>query len=355
MKIAYLANHDIHRNDGVTKKILGQTTEWKNKGHEVNIYCFVSIKGNSILTEAKQYEFQGALRLRFTLHRNLLNDLNIFNPDIVYFRYNTWSRTLHKILNKYKAITELNTYDLGEFFYLFKKHRTIKSFLRYLGYNLLRSIVLSRVSGIIGVTKEIIKHPSNVQFNKPTICIPNGIDFNKYTTIKDVNNVFPRIGLFFIGTPNQPWHGVDIIEKISRELPQFDFHIVGIEGKSNNNLFWHGYLEKDEYLKILNKTHLCIGSLALHRINMQEACPLKVREYLAYGYPIIIGYNDTSFIGKELPGWINCMDTSAKVDIENIEKFINKNITTIVKHDEIDFLSNKYLEKERLKFFNSLI
>jgi len=355
VKIAYLISHDINTNDGVTKKILGQTSEWKNQGHKVEIYCFVSKKGNSILTKTKQYEFKGAIRLRLSLNRGLLNDLNNFNPDIVYFRYDTWSRTLSKILNKYKVIAELNSYDLEEFWLLFKQDRTIKSFLRYLAYKFLRSVVLSRVSGIIGVTKEISKHLSNIKFNKPTIYIPNGIDLKKYSTIKNLNNLSSRIGLFFIGTPNQPWHGVDIIERISRELPQYDFHIVGVEGESSNNLFWHGYLQRDKYLKILEKTHLCIGSLALHRINMQEACPLKVREYLAYGYPIIIGYQDTSFIELELPSFIKYIDTNLEIDIESINTFIDKNINIIIEHDEINFLSTQPLEEKRLRFFNSII
>jgi len=356
MKIAYLLSHDITKNDGVTKKILGQTDEWIIQGYAVEIYCFVPKQGKSILESARQYEYGGALNLRFKLQDNLLSDLNNFNPDIVYFRYDTWYRTLAYILNKYKVVTELNTYDLGEFWLLFKKQKSLKSFFRYLAYKLLRAQVLSKVSGIVSVTKEIAEHSSNKKFNKPTIFIPNGIDLEKYRTIKDIHNSSERIQLFFIGTPNQPWHGVDIIERIAKKLPQYDFHIVGIEGENTNNLFWHGYLQKEEYLEVLKKCHICIGSLALYRNKMSEACPLKVREYLAYGYPIIIGYKDTAFLDKKLPGWVIQIDSSIELYIKAINAFIEKNKYEIVTFDQIEsYVSSKNLEKNRLLFFTKVL
>jgi hypothetical protein len=38
---------------------------------------------------------------------------------------------------------------------------------------------------------------------------------------------------------------------------------------------------------------LAISSLALHRIGMNESSPLKTRECLAYGLPVILPYVDT--------------------------------------------------------------
>ena len=118
MKIAYIINHDITTNDGITKKILGQKNEWEKLGNEVKVYCTLPKKGDSIL-EAKQYISTTPFRLRFRLQEDLLSDIDEFAPDIVYFRYNTWSRTLARILNKYKVVTEINTYDLGEYLLLF--------------------------------------------------------------------------------------------------------------------------------------------------------------------------------------------------------------------------------------------
>ncbi len=350
MKIAYLINHDITTNDGITKKILGQKEAWEKLGNEVKIYCTLPKEGNSIL-EAKQYVSTTPFKLRFQLQEELLFDLNEFSPDIVYFRYNTWSRTLSKILDKYKVITELNTYDLGEFWIMFKTEKTLKSLIRYLGYKLLRAKVLNRVAGIIGVTKEIAYHPSNLKYNKPTIAIPNGINLDKFETLKKNSMNNSRIGLFFIGSPGALWHGVDIIEEMAKKLPEYDFHIVGMDGVASSNLFWHGYLQKSEYIEILRKCHICIGSLALHRNGMKEACTLKVREYLAYGYPIVIGYKDSAFIDKEEPSWVHTIDTQKEIDYEKIKEFVDKNHEVIVANNEIEYIDTKNLEQERVDFF----
>ncbi len=56
---------------------------------------------------------------------------------------------------------------------------------------------------------------------------------------------------------------------------------------------FHGFLDRAGVMDVLMKTDVACGSLALHRNNMQEASPLKVREALAYGIPVLLGYKDT--------------------------------------------------------------
>jgi hypothetical protein len=45
--------------------------------------------------------------------------------------------------------------------------------------------------------------------------------------------------------------------------------------------------------QVLMKTDVAFGTLALHRKKMQEASPLKVREALAHGIPVVLAYQDT--------------------------------------------------------------
>jgi len=351
MKIAYLLYHDIKSNSGVTKKIKGQIDEWRKNGHQVCVYAFVPSKGVSIL-DAKQYINKSPFFSRLLLNSEVLSDISTFSPDIVYFRYDIWSKTLSKILKRYKVIVELNTLDLDEFLLLLKEKINIRSLFMFLGYLFLRGYVLNNVSGIIAVTKEIAEHKTIKKYKKRTTHIPNGINLSEYTVIKDPNTHSDRIGLFFMGSPNQPWHGVDIIEKLSKQLPEYDFHIVGMGGNSTKNLFWHGYLQQEEYINVLRKCHICIGTLALHRNNLNEACPLKVREYLAYGFPTIIGYKDTSF-PEPLPDFLFYLDPSLK-NLTELIIFINKNKNRIVTHSEIDVISIEKIETKRLLFFNEI-
>lgn len=354
MKIAYLISHNISRNDGVTKKIKGQIDEWQKLGCKVKVFAIVPHAADSIL-DAQKYLLGNYLSSRLTKINKLLADMEDFGPDCVYFRYDTWSMTLSHILKKYKSIAELNTYDLGEFYLLMKKEKTVKSALRYFVYKLLRGAILSKVAGIVGVTKEIAEHPSVLRYKKKCVVIPNAIDLSKFEIIK-TGIKGNRIGLFFIGTPNQPWHGVDIIEFLSQHMPQYDFHIVGINGKNGNNLFWHGYLCKKDYISILKKCHICIGSLAIYRNQMFEACPLKVREYLALGYPVIIGYEDTAFLHVK-----NKIDFIYKIDPQNInvsdvQIFIEKMYAKVVTASEVEkYISASVIEKQRVSFFVDVV
>ncbi|WLI77669.1 hypothetical protein Q5705_03675 [Kosakonia sp. H02] len=358
MKIAYLIRHDITKNDGVTKKILGQVREWERMGADIKIFAYVPKKGNSMLP-AHQHIMQGAIISRILPDMELLSELNIFSPDIVYFRYDTWSTTISRIMSRYTSIAELNTLDLSEFHSLIKFEKNIKSIIRYVAYKFFRGLVLKKVSGIVSVTYEIKNDLSNSKYGKPSVVVPNGIALDTYKTIKQSVYSNLRTGLFFIGTPGQPWHGVDIIEQLARQLPEMDFHVVGIEGDNLPNLYYHGYLNTQEYIAILAKCAVCIGTLGLHRKNMVEACPLKVREYLAYGYPVILGYQDTAFIEQQLqPDFVHFIDTSKDITPEAaaaLKRFIEDNKNKVVPTSKIEFLDTKFLEKKRYEFFSHVL
>lgn len=352
MKIAYIIFHDITKNDGVTKKVKGQIDEWRKHDFEVQVFCFLPNKGNSIL-DSQQFKYGGYLSMRFMKNKEFEKDINKFNPDIIYFRYDAWNINIIKSIEHRVSIAEVNSLDLNECKLLIKTEKTIKSVLRYFGYLIGRKYLLNKVSGIVGVTNEIIQHSSYKKYKKDSKVIPNGIDLNNFKPIKSNKIHTNRQSLFFIGTPNQPWHGLDVIMDWAEELKEFDFHIVGISGNNSSNLFFHGYLEKSNYLKILKKCQICIGSLALFRNEMEEACPLKVREYLAYGYPILLGYNDTAFMNFK-PDFILEMRKQELFDYKKIREFVRKMENRIVTHGEIQNISTKNLESDRINFFEML-
>lgn len=352
MKIGYVIFHDITKNDGVTKKIKGQVDEWRKLKVEVNVFCFLPKIGDSLLI-ANQYEYGGFLKMRFLKNEKFLNEINFFDPDIIYFRYDTWNINLINVFKNRISISELNSLDLEEFKLLVTTEKSFKSIVRYLGYLFGRNFLLSRLSALVSVTNEIINDNSFAKFKKSNIIVPNGIDLNEYPPIKLRKSDSNKIALFFIGTPNQPWQGFDVIQEWSKNLPLFDFHIVGMKGSDTENLFFHGYLQKVQYLEVLKLCHVCIGTLALFRKNMEEACPLKVREYLAYGYPTIIGYKDTSYLNGKAE-FILQLDEDNLFEYKIIREFVLSMKNRVVRHDEIHCLSTVFLENSRVNFMKSL-
>lgn len=353
MKIAYIVFHDITRNDGVTKKVKGQVDEWVNQSVDAKVFCFLPKKGESILN-AEQFESGGYFNLRLRLNSDFILKLNSFDPDIIYFRYDLWNKNLIYSFKNRKSVAELNSLDLNEFYLLLKTEKSFKSVVRYLGYLFGRYNLLKQVNGFVSVTNEIVNHYSFKNFKKPNSIIPNGIDFKSYNTIKSIDSVNEKVSLFFIGTPNQPWQGEDIIVEWSKKLSEFDFHIVGMGGENSSNLFFHGYLEKLEYLKILKSCQICIGTLALSRKQMTEACPLKVREYLAYGYPTILGFSDTSFIDNSKDFLLELNENSI-FDFDSIRNFVNNMKYRVVDKEEIEELSTENLETKRISFFKKIL
>lgn len=164
--------------------------------------------------------------------------------------------------------------------------------------------------------------------------------------------------MLFLGSPNQPWHGVDKIYYLASKLPDVDFHLVGLIDKvALNNVHTYGYLSLEQYAKIVEVCDVGIGTLALHRQKMNEASPLKVREYLHFGLPVIIGYEDTDFIGKEEDFILKIPNNEENIkdNIDLVSDFIRKSKHITVDRRRISHIYFSEKEKKRLKFLSSLI
>ena len=126
--------------------------------------------------------------------------------------------------------------------------------------------------------------------------IANGVDLNKFVQLPAPANHIPR--LVFIGSPGYLLHGVDKLVTLARLIPDIQLDIVGYSQLPNfeplpENITLHGYLALQEYQNVLASADVAVSSLALHRIQLEEASPLKSRECLAFGLPLIVAYMDT--------------------------------------------------------------
>jgi hypothetical protein len=354
VKIAYLLYYDLSNYDGVAKKVETQTQEWKILGHTVEIFCFTREIKQPVFN-ANQYLFKHPLWDRLKINTPFLDDIADFQPDLIYMRHDFLGRTLSKLLNLFPIVTEVNGHIFNEARLFFRIDKSIMNFFRIIFHEVVHQYVLSRVAGIVTVTKELAEDSTIARFQKPTIFLPNSYNSKQYTPLKSSIPSL-RIQLFIIGTPTQPWQGFDIVQKMAQNLPEFDFHIVGGDGESTDNLFYHGYLNLHKYLPIIATCHIAIGTLALYKKNMTEACPLKVREYVSFGFPIIIGYNETAFLESIPPEWALQID-STKIDqeIDTIRNFCYKNHTKIVQKAELFMFDAELIENKRIEFFKSII
>jgi glycosyltransferase involved in cell wall biosynthesis len=161
---------------------------------------------------------------------------------------------------------------------------------------------------IVGVTPEIAQYICETHHvEKRRIFYPNGIDLNEIKTLKDGRS--DDINAAFVCGTFNPWHGLEEFVSLSSFSNPISkkiiIHLIGgltNEQKrlvnqfciSNIHFVYHGYLDKCDYLSILDRCDFGIGSLALHKENLNEATTLKVREYLAMGLPVVANHKDSA-------------------------------------------------------------
>lgn len=295
MRIAYVSLHWSRTvASGVGKKIVRQINAWTLAGHEVQLFMHGQSreKGASLIPgEVFFYPEGGRLAGewgRMLAARRLLSAVKLYNPDVIYLRYGIYVYPIHRLASIAPVIEEVTTNDLAQ-------HRRL-GHLYDLYNRLTRGIILRRTSGLVCLSRELANSPGIAIYQKPIEVIGDGVDLAYTQPLKAPNNRRPH--LVFIGSPDAPWQGVDKLVLLANLLPDLSIHVIGYDYLDKfdvlpANLILHGYLETDQYKKVLAKMDLAMSSLALHRIGMNESSPLKTRECLAYGLPIILPYVDT--------------------------------------------------------------
>lgn len=361
MRIAYLLYEDVFQPSGVIKKVNSQVRTWTEMGHDVIVFAVsplhnVDSLAIAIETRVEVYSYNtwslknavSVMRERIVDFYSLTNRIIRWEPHIVYFRQSRYYPAWEHLMRKIPTIIEVNTDDVYE-------GKLRYSNFRYRYNMFMRKRLFQHAAGLVFVTEELSNRQHFKIFNKPKIVIGNGIELNCFPLTPPPRNQQPQ--LTFMGSEGMPWHGIDKIEVMAELLPMFNFNIIGTTGISNrSNLKYHGFLTGDKYLSILAKTDIGIGTLALHRVRMNEATPLKVREYLAVGLPVIIGYHDTDLSDNmefilEIP---NCERNVIK-NIELIKNFVYDMHGFRVDREKIKFLDYKFKENLRLEFFERIL
>jgi len=258
--------------------------------------------------------------------------------DFILMRYPLANFMLEKFIRKYgefiifehqaKEIPELNSL------------RSFNSFLKAQLEKIYGRKILEGVKGIIGVTPGIINYEfSRISTFKPHAIISNGINTGEIALSKRPFYDGKELSLLFVGSEEVPWHGIDrLLRGIAlyrKATLRINLHLVGNltnkvkktvnDLKIEDKVYFHGPIYGKEIDRIFDSTHIAIGTLALHRKQMKQACPLKVREYTARGIPFVIAYEDVD-LEDNLPFYLRLPADDFPVDIEKIVSWANFNL-----------------------------
>ncbi len=354
MKVAYLVHLNLSPSSGVAKKIASQVSLWKEMGVEATLYVVTrqsdvadfafSLGGRAFVYSGGAYSLA-----KLQAIERAVEDILRWRPRIVYLRRDLTYPGYVRLASTIPVVQEVNSDELAEL--------KLYSKVQYVYHRLTRKLLDSRTKGWVFVTHELQDHPYFHRLPGMKTVIANGIRLDQFPNLPV--SPIPEPTAVFMGYP-APWQGIDKIATLASLLPEWRLHLVGVSAKdlpgAPSNLILHGPLPFPEYLSILEKGHIALGTLALHRKSMNEASPLKVREYLALGLPIVIGYRDTDFPGGapfllQIPN----EERNIQESLGDILDFYEKWKRTRVPRDAITHLDMKYKEKKRILFFSEVV
>ena len=122
------------------------------------------------------------------------------------------------------------------------------------------------------------------------------------------------------------------------------------------NLVFHGNLDRVGYEPLLAAATAALGTFGLYRKHMEEACPLKVREYLALGLPVIGACLDTD-IPAEADYYLRLPNSGAPLQPHHaaIAAFVERWRGRRVPRPSVAHLDTTVKEAGRLAFMATII
>lgn len=354
-KIAYIIYLNDGPESGVFKKIVDTLRIWIEL--KINTKLFVLTSNAKSFENLQQFQdifiqvfpFNGHID-RYKKFKTLSQQVIQYNPDLVYFRYQSFSPDYLRLAYLFPVFVEINSDEMAE--------RLSSDLISYT-YNLVtRSLILTNATGCVFVSPELARKKSFKKFKKPNLVLGNGIDLRRFKKLPRSMNKTPQ--LVFLGTPGQSWHGIDKIVKLAKLFPDWLFHIIGPKKTEfedvPKNVIIHGFLSSSEYISIYKSIDIGIGTLALHRKGYSETSAIKILEYLAYGIPVILGYKETNFPKTtrfilRLP---NC-EQNIEPYKRRIKIFVNYWMNHRVDPHNISSIDSISIEHKRFKFFEEII
>lgn len=287
MRIAYLGQMaDVSRENGICKKIAAQARAWIQAGNDVRYFSLAPTTGvwAGIAPLEAEIVARGSAGRRSLRSLQLVRRIRTWHPDLIYFRYGYHSAGLPALFRAIPTVAELNSDDLTEYPLTFGP-------AKMLYHRLTRRSVLAAAAAFVPVTHELRERFA--AFNKPAEVIGNGIALDTFGE-SPVPPAGGPVRMVFIGSRDTPWHGMERVAELGILFPDATVDVIGGDPvPAPANVRFHGELPRTRYEPLLQAATAAIGTMGLFLKHMDEACPLKVREYLALGLPVIGGYRDT--------------------------------------------------------------
>ncbi len=345
MRIVYYLDWPGSSDSGVIAKVTDQISSWKQHGHEVNLILVATrnLAANWKPCETYRFEYHNP-KTRLQARRQALARLKQFPPGTVFIRrYGLmWLTEILAIRSRFFFV-ELNTNN--------NVYYRRKSFVAWIWHKSQHRLIGRSASGAFAVTGEIAKLEKSI-FQHIEV-VSNGIMIP--SKIPSKKNLPRKTSFVFLAGGDYIWNGIGVLEIIAKQLPDFDFTIIGIESRTQTatNLRYLSHIPPNLLPMTLSQFDFGISTLNLKEVGLSEAAPLKARTYIINDLPVIGRFPDAGLTGSKAYFQLEFSHlTNLLVNIEELMKFIDywqsRNITS----DVLDSVDVFKIEKRRLDFIN---
>ncbi len=263
------------------------------------------------------------------------------NYDIIYFRYPLFNKLTYEFVSKFDNVV-FEHQSIVENEISPPEAEIEKKFAPF---------ILAKARGIVAVTDEILTYElSRTLKTIPGHVMSNGIDTDSIGMLSP--HYHPNKLHLFCASHFSPWHGIDrLIDglELFNDHTSITLHLAG-EGPEiarykkmvqeyglEERVIFYGRLNQKQIDEITKYCQIAIGSLALHRIHLNQFCVLKNREYCLRGIPFVYAGEDVDFY-PELPFVRIFAANDEPIDIQVLVDFADE----IARHPEIREQERQY-------------
>ena len=315
-KLIYVSCWYVDSPDGVGQKIRGQI---QALSEHFNV-SFFGPKFNKTIF----WRILSLLKTQFALI------LKIKKDDVVYYRYGPQLFFFNLFLFFFKPkrlFIEINSST--------NELRLNGFYISYLLALISDKVVLPRATKLITFSNELASSLSQKYGDQEIVVINNAYYFepsNKppnadlVVLLEEVKSRNSTLAIMVSSL--KPWHGLDIIFELVKQLPDVELCVVG-DGelrddlqKLANSLQIHsrvhfvGYRESGDLEFLYKSSAFSFASFAPLRASLTELSPLKVAEYLHFGLPVVINFKNSLLADQQF------VHVWGDGSVENLRDFI---------------------------------
>ena len=300
---------------------------------------------------------------------------NQFVTDRIIFRYPYATAGLKQFAKRFnkKIVFEHNSKEIKEqklniakkkyakfsflpsqFFYWFQERKYPLYAEKYLSCSILKNAFAGSC-----VTTEIANYERRRNRGYKTFVSSNFYDFSNVQLSTFVYQKNEILSFGMIVSTTATWYGLDrLIRSFAPFQKKYKLVIAGIEQSNelvkklieeNNiteNIYFLGKIKTHQLTSFYNTVHVCFGSLGLYNLDLNYASTLKVKESLAFGVPVVIGYNEEDFIANKdfAPYYLQLPNCNSLFDFDAIKTFAVKFYADPENKRKLRDLALKYMD-----------